>query len=131
MLAQAFAQILIKRIGIFRLLVLVRLMLRQSHHRLAQAGKHIGNAAIFFFTHPSIRSPFFMFCMSLIYFLPTRCCLDASASNTAAAVDTLKLLTLPYMGMDTITSLFCLLRADTPFPSLPKMMAAGPVKSTS
>ena len=51
-----------------------------------------------------------------------------SARITEAAVDTLKELTWPYMGIDTIPSQASFTTRDTPSPSLPMTSAQGPSK---
>ena len=54
-----------------------------------------------------------------------------SQINTAPAVATLKELTLPYMGMETIPSHASRTIRETPAPSLPNTSAHAPEKSVS
>ena len=54
-----------------------------------------------------------------------------SARMTEAAVETLKELTWPYMGMETMPSQVSFTTRDTPSPSLPMTRAQGPLKLVS
>ena len=67
----------------------------------------------------------------LAAYQPCLCCLAASARMTDAAVETLKELTLPYMGIEVMKSASLVTRSETPLPSLPNTSAQGPLKSVS